>query len=188
MSWFKKNLNEEINVLIYGLSEAYKLLSEDWIWTDKKIKDLQKLEELDLDIIRKIRKVHKFVRDNPKIYNRILFLAVKLKEDLEILINLRNLSTNVSKEKIKLAKDIINELQILLKKEIEEERLIRGMTRKQAEQLGIEVESFYCVAGQNSMKRIIQGTGVWPREEYRANLGAGLYTFDNLETAVLSRF
>jgi len=183
MGWFRKKLNDEVNDLIKKLGVSKKFLSEEWTWKDPKLKGLHQLEEIDLEIIRKIRKLHRLVKDNPKIYERIMLLSTELKKDLDNMIKLKNLSTSLSKEKLSLAKDIVSELQILLKEEIEEEGLIRGMTRKQAEKLGIEVESFYCVVGPNSLKRIMHGEGIWPMEEYRANLGIGVYTFDNFEAA-----
>ncbi len=183
MGWFRKKLNEEVNDIIREIDTSKEFLSEEWIWRDQKLKGLHQLEELDLEIIRKIRKLHRLVKDNPNIYNRILLLSSKLKEDLENLIKLRNLSTNIPKEKLSLAKDIVSELQILLKEEIEEERLIRGMTRRQAEKLGIEIESFYTVQGENGFRRLMSGEGDWPLSPTKAHLGTGLYAWDNIRSA-----
>lgn len=183
MGWFRKKLNEEVNDLIKKLGTSKEFLSEEWFWRDQKLKGLHQLEELDLDIIRKIRKLHRLVKDNPQIYDRIMLLSSQLKEDLNTLIQLKNLSSHLPKEKLSLAKEIVSELQILLKEEIEEERLIRGMTRKQAEKLGIEVVSFYTVQGKKGIKRLMQGEGDWPLSPTRAHLGHGLYAWDNIKSA-----
>lgn len=183
MGWFRRKLNEEVNDIIKKINTSKEFLSEEWIWRDQNLKGLHQLEELDLKIIRKIRKLHGLVKDNPNIYNRILLLSSKLKEDLENLIKLRNLSTDIPKEKLSLAKDIVSELQILLKEEIKEERLIRGMTRRQAEKLGIEVESFYTVQGENGFRRLMYGGGDWPLSPTKAHLGPGLYAWNNIRSA-----
>ena len=179
MSWFRKKLNEEVSGLIDRLDEQKKSLDRNWEWRDKKLKELRELEETDLEIIRKVRALHRMIKDNPRIYERIIFLAEDLKKELEALIK----TAGRPEQKISLAKDIAEELEKLLKKETEEQSLIKGMTRKQAEKLGIQVESFYTVTGPNSRKRIMHGEGTWPMQEFRANLGIGVYTFDDLEAA-----
>ena len=183
MGWFRKKLNDEVNDLIKKLGASKEFLSEEWSWKDPKLKGLHQLEELDLEIIRKIIKLHRLVKDSPKIYEQIIQLSTELKKDLDTLVKLKNLSTSLPKEKLSLAKDIIYELQILLRKEIEEERLIRGMTRKQAEKLGIEVESFYTVQGKKGFKRLMHGEGDWPLSPTKAHLGPGLYAWDNIQSA-----
>jgi len=184
MGWFRKRLNDEVNDLIKKLGVSKKFLSEEWTWKDPKLKGLHQLEEIDLEIIRKIRKLHRLVKDNPKIYERIMLLSTELKKDLDNLIKLKNLSTSLSKEKLSLAKKIVSELEELLKEEIEEERLIKGMTKKQAEKLGIEVKSFYTVQDKDGLDRIEHGKGVWPTTPTKAHFGPGVYTFNNLKAAL----
>lgn len=183
MVWFRKDVVEELLDLIKSLGIAKLEIDKSWEWRNKKLKSLKDLEEIDIKIIRDIQILHKHNRDNPELSARILYLASKLKKDIENLVGLVRLSKNIPKIKIELAKRLIVELEILLAKEIKEERVIPGMTLKQIKKLGIKAVSFYTVLGKRGLKRIMHGKGDWPISPTKAHLGPGLYAWNNLETA-----
>jgi len=183
MSWFRKDISKELRKLLKDLGIKKAEISKDWEWRSRKLKHLNDLEETDIRLIRDIQILQKYSRDNPELSTRIIYLAGELKKDIEQLIGLVKLQTNVPKEKIELAKKMTGELEILLKAEIEEERLIPGMTREQAERLGIKVVSFYTVQDKQGVKRTMHGEGDWPLSPTKAHLGPGVYAWDNIEAA-----
>jgi len=183
MGLFRKKLLEELDELISDLGKSTKFLSEKWIWKDSKLKGLKDLEELDLQLIRTIRKLHRLVKGNNNLYNQINFLAAQLKDDLDLIMKLKNLNQNVPKDKLELGEKILFELNSLLKQDIQDIRLIRGMTHKQVKELGIKLISFYTVQDKEGVNRIVHGKGTWPITPTKAHFGPGLYSFDDIKHA-----
>ena len=88
MAWFRKDISEELRILLRDLGIKRLEISKDWKWQTKKLKSLNDLEELDIKIIRDIQILHKHGRDNPELSERIMYLASELKKDVKDLIEL----------------------------------------------------------------------------------------------------
>lgn len=180
MSWFRKTLNEEFDYIIANLEYGRLTINQNWE-LKRKLKSLYDIEKTDLLVVRKMAYIHQAVRDNPEIYSKILKLAEQLKKELETLIMLVSTSQNIPQEKTELAKNMIAELEILIRGEQDQIKLFREITLAQAIKLGIKVEIFYTVVGKADLQRLLTGQGMWPNDWDRANLGIGLYAFDSID-------
>lgn len=181
--WFRKDLAEEITELLLLLGKEEITIDQDWSWEPKRVKTLRNLEEIDLKIMKDIQLLHSYNRDNPLLSEKIMSLTMQLKNVLEDLIKLSRISSDISPEKKTLARKMLKELELLLKEEVKEQRLIPGMTFEQAKKLGIRVRSFYSVQSDRGVKLLLQKEGDWPLSPTKAHLGPGVYTWDSQEAA-----
>ena len=181
MSVFKKTLNDEISDLINYIDNLEERLDKNWSWQDKRLTGLMNLEQADLSIIRKLQYLHRAVKTNSEVSQRIIQLASEFKEKLEELIKLSGIQKNMPKDNLALAKKMTEELKFLIRAEVNSEKLIRGMTTEQIQKLGIKIKSFYVAAGPRLLRLITEGKGEWPTGFERANLGIGVYAFDSLK-------
>ncbi len=181
--WFRKDLAEEIIELLLLLGKEEITIDSDWSWQPKRVKTLLNLEEIDVKIMKDIQLLHSYNRDNPLLSEKILSLAMQLKNILEDLIKLSSISSDITPEKKALAKRMLKELELLLKEEIKEQRLIPGMTLEQAKKLGIRVRSFYSVQSDRGVKLLLHKEGDWPLTPTKAHLGPGVYAWDSEEAA-----
>lgn len=117
MGIFHRNLDNEINSLINILNKSSVQIPNNWHWLDYKTKkELLNLEEIDLNIMKKLNQLHKQGRDIPLLNSKILQLCTELLEHIEAIKKLKR--NNQLSDETKIIYSITSEINQIFSREL----------------------------------------------------------------------
>lgn len=114
MGLFRKNLKKEIQKLVTELKNPYFRVPESWTWWKKGKIKLEMIEEVDLLILRDIRKLHKEGKLNTELTSKIIYLCKELRNILSNMLRQRNPPPNLQTKEARVVNTLIEELDSLI--------------------------------------------------------------------------
>jgi hypothetical protein len=114
MGIFKKDFIKEIEELREKLNNPKTNLPNNWFWWNKKFDSLKNLEEVDLEIIKLIKTLHKDYIDNPQLSRLILEEANNLHHSLKIMQTHEPFKSEASAEIAQRSNKMVRHLKTLL--------------------------------------------------------------------------